>query len=94
MIEPDRQVRALCDLLDSGTVDPAVRAAILNYKESLPVLTPTKMACRALEHLRMISDRAGLWVPIATSGSHSTLSALGVGVFWDKRSSTTEITLS
>ena len=32
MIELDRQGRALCDLLDSGTVDPAVRAAILGAK--------------------------------------------------------------
>ncbi len=32
MIELDRQGRALCDLLDSGAVDPVVRAAILGAK--------------------------------------------------------------
>ena len=34
MIELDRQGRALCDLLDSGTVDPVVRAAILGARTS------------------------------------------------------------
>ena len=34
MADLDRQGRALADLLDSGTVDPVLRAAILGAKSS------------------------------------------------------------